>query len=198
MEQAAKMPAPAVLYSGRATGIAPMVRTLKLALWAALWLGIYWILGPANRDAIVAQTGSKEVLDITAAIDKSEYSKPAAEIGRLVMLGFAAIVGLKIAWTWAGWNATRYLVTSEKIQFERGVFAKTIKSIDLWRVKDLIFQRGVFESLCGAGSIMIVASDATSKYSTIGPVTGARGLYDRVVEARDRAIKERGVTAVET
>jgi uncharacterized membrane protein YdbT with pleckstrin-like domain len=89
-------------------------------------------------------------------------------------------------------------VTNERIQYERGVLAKTIKTIDLWRVRDLIFQRSLVEAFFGLGSVMIVANDPTSRYSTIGPVVRARRLYDDLMDARAIAIRERGVSAVES
>lgn len=76
--------------------------------------------------------------------------------------------------------------------------SKTIKTIDLWRVRDLIFNRGFIEAFFGLGTITVVANDATGRFWTIGPVYGGRRLFDDLMEARALAIEERGVAAVES
>lgn len=187
-----------IYYRGRATGVAPILRTLTLCAWASLWLALYWILDPGNQSRLVHGVEFQPLSDLQATFEASEYHRPFAGIGRLLMLFFLSIAGIRILLCWVGWSATSYLITSDRVQFERGVLAKTIKSIDLWRIRDLIFRRGILEALFGLGSVVLVASDVTAQYSRIGPVRGARRLYDDLVEARNRAVRERGVTAIES
>lgn len=187
-----------VYYKGRASGLAPLLSSIKLGFFIALSLVAYWLLNPGTRQELQQRLGEGFVAESLAAFENMEYSKPAAEIIRLGLLAFGCLLLLRILWIWMGWNATNYLVTNERIQYERGVLAKTIKTIDLWRVRDLIFQRSMIEAFFGLGSVMIVANDPTSRYSTIGPVVRARRLYDDLMDARAIAIRERGVSAVES
>ena len=103
-----------------------------------------------------------------------------------------------VAWVWWGWKTIQYTLTNRKITFERGHFAKTIKSIELWRVREMIFQRGVLESFVGVGRIHLVSNDLTGPFTQVGPIVNANRVYQSLNEAREVAIKERGVMAVES
>lgn len=105
---------------------------------------------------------------------------------------------LYVGWTWWGWGAIQYVLTSKKITFERGRFAKSIKNIELWRVRELLFHRSFFESLFGIGKITLVSKDVTGPFSVVGPIMNARHVYESLNDAREVAIKERGVMAVES
>lgn len=187
-----------IYYQGRASGLGPLIATGKTALLLALSLVGYWLLDPGVRETVQERAGPGFVANGLQAFKDMEYSKPVAEILRVSLLALGAAMFLKSIWIWIGWNGTYYLVTSERIQYEQGLLAKSIKTIDLWRVRDLIFQRSMLEALCGIGSVVVVANDATARYSKIGPVVGGRRLYDDLMEARAAAIRERGVAAVET
>ncbi|HMP78992.1 MAG TPA: PH domain-containing protein [Pirellulaceae bacterium] len=187
-----------VYYRGRASGVAPMIASFKVCLWIALCLFLYWVLSPDTRQSVQQIAGQGPVAETLQSIEDYEYSKPVAEGIRVCLLLIGLLLVFRIFWIWVGWNATHYTVTNERIQYERGVLAKTIKTIDLWRVRDLIFQRRVIEALLGVGTVVIIANDATTRVSSIGPVRGARRLYDDLMEARSIAIRERGVAAVES
>lgn len=98
-----------------------------------------------------------------------------------------------------GWlQSIQYTLTNRKIIFERGRFAKTIKSIELWRIREMIFQRSFLESLFRVGRIHLVSNDLTGPFAVVGPILNAKSVYQSLNDTRENAVKERGVMAVES
>lgn len=163
-----------VYYEGKCSGIGPVVKIMKASVFLAI---LIYLLGGQI---------SQRMLD---AMDVSK--------GTAWFYSFAAWV-CGVAWIWWGWSSIRYKLTNRKITFEKGRFSKTIKSIDLWRVCDLIFKRKILESFFGFGTIVVVSKDATLPITTIGPICKAIYVYESLNTARELALRERGVMAVET
>lgn len=163
-----------VFYRGKRSGLDPIIKTIKATLIVAL------VIYAFGHEAMV------------------EVRQQLKENVTYVWLAILGVWGCYVGWTWWGWGGIHYVVTSRKITYESGTFAKTIKSIELWRVRDLIFHRGFLEAIFGIGRISVISRDATGPFTIVGPVGGARKLYDQLNDARDLAVQERGVMAVES
>ncbi len=74
--------------------------------------------------------------------------------------GWIAIVLIAGAAVWligryARWATTNFVITSDRIIFRNGVFAKSGIEIPLERVNNVLFNQSVFERLLGAGDLLI-------------------------------------------
>lgn len=162
-----------VYYKGQASGIEPIIQSVKAT---AIAVGLAFILSLDVLDPMKRDLGQVTVL-----------------LWIFLLLSWGGYVG----WAWWGWSNVRYILTNRKITFERGRFGKTIKNIELWRVRELIFQRNFVESIFGIGKITLVSKDLTGPFTLVGPINGAMRVYEALNDAREVAIRERGVMAVE-
>ncbi len=173
------LPAPSritetVYYDGHASGMQPILSTMK---WFVVTVGLVYVYNLSTLSGLRQSFG--------------EYQ----------FIAWIAIVGIplaKVGASWWGWNTVRYTLTNKKIIFQKGVFSKTIKSIELWRVKEVIFKRSVFESIFGVGNLVLVSKDLTGPFTRVGPIRKAKRIYEMINLARDTAIEDRGVMAVES
>jgi hypothetical protein len=163
-----------VYYRGQVSGLLPVFQTVKAT---AILAAIIYLLTRQFLDPLITGLGDYQ-----------------SWFWMVILLTWSLYVG----WTWWGWGAIQYVLTSKKLTFERGRFAKSIKNIELWRVRELLFHRSFFESLFGIGKITLVSKDVTGPFSVVGPIMNARHVYESLNDAREVAIKERGVMAVES
>lgn len=59
---------------------------------------------------------------------------------------------------------TRYKITSERIQIESGVLSKTLNSLELWRVNDIMFRQTFLQRLFKECGIILVTQDKTHPF----------------------------------
>ena len=53
------------------------------------------------------------------------------------------------------WISTNFVITSQRVIFRQGIFAKSGIEIPLERVNNVNFSQGVFERMLGAGDLLI-------------------------------------------
>jgi len=75
-------------------------------------------------------------------------------------LGWASIVlivgsALWLLQQYATWATTNFVVTSDRVIYRSGVFAKRGVEIPLERVNNVLFNQSIFERMLGAGDLMI-------------------------------------------
>ncbi|HWT85387.1 MAG TPA: PH domain-containing protein [Myxococcales bacterium] len=92
--------------------------------------------------------------------------------------------------TFVSRRAVRYTLTAQRLEVERGILGKRYESIDLWRVRDMVLEQTLFERMRGVGRITVLSSDQAEPELLVGPVAGARPLYDRLRDAVALARKE--------
>jgi uncharacterized membrane protein YdbT with pleckstrin-like domain len=98
---------------------------------------------------------------------------------------------------WLNWKNTVYRITNDRIEFERGIFSKSVQNMDLWRVKDIDFNQSLVQRLFGLGRIHIETSDKDIPIIDVGPIKGARDLYNNLKKAELDADRRRGVVHIE-
>jgi membrane protein YdbS with pleckstrin-like domain len=162
-----------VYYKGQASGIGPILKTIKATVVLAL---VIYVLSLRFFHSLLN--------DISAYL---------IYVWAGIFLSWIAY----IAWAWWGWNCERYTLSNKRVTFERGRLAKTIKSIELWRVREIIFHRTFFDAIFGVGKMTLVSKDSTAPRALVGPIRKALKVYEALSDAREVAIAQRGVMAVE-
>ncbi len=69
-----------------------------------------------------------------------------------------ALVAVALLWCigrYARWYTTNFVVTTDRLIYRHGVFAKRGQEIPLERLNDVSFRRSVIQRLVGAGDLMI-------------------------------------------
>ena len=78
--------------------------------------------------------------------------------------------------TFAARAALRYTLTAERLEIEKGFFARRRQSVELRRVRELVLEETLLGRLRGVGRITVLCSDPRAPSLDIGPVAGARKL----------------------
>jgi uncharacterized membrane protein YdbT with pleckstrin-like domain len=94
---------------------------------------------------------------------------------------------------WARMKASRWKITSRRIEIESGLLSKRVDTIELWRVRDAEFHQSLIERMLGVSSILVTAHDGTFPVLEIRGVPGDRAIYDRLMAAVMDARQQRGV-----
>ena len=88
--------------------------------------------------------------------------------------------GMSLLLGFAVRRAVEYRLTSARLEVERGLFAKRVETLELWRVRDVVLEQTLFERVRGAGRITLYSSDQLEPQLVIGPVSGGRALFERL------------------
>ncbi len=107
----------------------------------------------------------------------------------LVGLVLLAVLGAKkrsVAW----------MVSSRRIEIERGWLSRRIDTLELWRVKDLEFRQGLWDRLVGVSTIVVTAHDEKDPVVEIRGLPSDRSIYDQLSNAIMTARQQRGVMNV--
>jgi uncharacterized membrane protein YdbT with pleckstrin-like domain len=105
------------------------------------------------------------------------------------------IVGLfLLVPVWTRIKASRWKLTSRRIEVEKGVLSTRVDTLELWRVRDVEFRQSLVERMLGVACIVVTAHDGSSPVIEIRGIPGDRAIYDKLMAAVMDARQQRGVT----
>ena len=89
--------------------------------------------------------------------------------------------------TYLKWVTTNFVITSDRVIFRHGVFAKSGIEIPLERVNSVHFDQGVFERIVGAGDLMIEsgAKEGQQRFTDIRNPDRVQNLIHAQMQARE-------------
>jgi uncharacterized membrane protein YdbT with pleckstrin-like domain len=109
-----------------------------------------------------------------------------AELGLpLWVLGFIGLPGM--LWTLLRHVTTKYKISMRRVEFERGVLAKDVDSLELWRVLDVRFKQGIIDRVLGNASIVLIGTDQSDPELVLFGLPNARKLFEQLREAVQHA-----------
>lgn len=120
----------------------------------------------------------------------------ASTLALIVLVGAAlAIVLVK----WIGNLATTYELTDDRLILHKGIIAKSIDEVELYRVKDVRIDFTIINQIADIGTITIASSDETTRTAplTIRDVALARARRERLRALVDAARRNRGVREID-
>ena len=120
----------------------------------------------------------------------------ASTLALIVLVGAAlAIVLVK----WIGNLTTTYELTDDRLILHKGIIAKSIDEIELYRVKDVRIDFTIINQIADIGTITIASSDETTRSAplAIRDVAQARARRERLRELVDAARRNRGVREID-
>jgi len=112
-------------------------------------------------------------------------------------LGFAVLVVFILLLKVLKLKMTRYEVTSERIEWGRGIFDRRVDNLDMFRVIDLKMRRTVFDCIFGIGTVGLITTDKTDPEFEFEKVHRPRELYDIIKNASLEADRRSGVVHLE-
>jgi len=105
----------------------------------------------------------------------------------VITLGIALLV------FWIRRCSTKYRITSQRIQIERGIFSKTRYNIELFRIDDYELLRPLGMRLVGQSVLVLKSSDRDVPQLRIAGIPGLDALGEELRECGLRERERRGI-----
>jgi len=100
--------------------------------------------------------------------------------------------------TYAGKRGIRYTLTAQRLEIERGILGKRFESIELWRVRDVVFEQDLLERIRGVGRITVYSTDQVEPILQVGPVAQGKELFETLRDAVTTARKDARVVPLDS
>ena len=90
-------------------------------------------------------------------------------------------------------KSIRYEVSTDRIEFTRGIFSRQIDNLDMFRVVDMKLHRSLLDCLVGVGTVTLMTKDETDPVFEFEKVAQPKKLYDIIKRASLDADRKQGV-----
>lgn len=94
-------------------------------------------------------------------------------------------------------KSMHYEVSTDRIEFARGIFSRRIDNLDMFRVIDMKLHRSLLDCLVGVGTVTLMTKDETDPVFEFEKVTRPKDLYDIIKRAALEADRKQGVIHVD-
>jgi len=117
----------------------------------------------------------------------------------IYFLALTAIALLIVLWRWLDNMGAKYEVTEERLIIRRGIFAKSIDEIELYRIKDIRVDFTLINQLAGIGRLSIASSDETTRSGdlVIAGIERAQERRETLRRLVDAARQKRSVREID-
>jgi membrane protein YdbS with pleckstrin-like domain len=99
----------------------------------------------------------------------------------LWVLGLVGLPGM--LWTLLKHLTTRYKLTTQRVEFERGVLSKTVDSLELWRVLDVRYKQSIIDRILGNATIILIGTDQTDPEMNMHGLPNHRQTFEQLRDA---------------
>ena len=174
-----------ILFAGRPSFFALTSAFIKAGIvFAILALVIKFPI----EEAINGNLGIKIEPNIMVKIGFYRIMSARALIGIIALGLFIKAINLKMIY---------YEVSSDRIEWSRGMLDRKVDNIDMFRVVDLKLRRNIIDCILGVGKVVLITSDKTDPKFTFEKIRYSRQLYDIIKKASLDADRKTGVVHLE-
>jgi uncharacterized membrane protein YdbT with pleckstrin-like domain len=105
-----------------------------------------------------------------------------ALIGSITRLIIAiATLGIGAVYFWIQSSNVKYLITSQRVVVESGIFSKNIAAVELYMINDIELEKPFGQRLMGSGNITLIGQDQTTpSLRLIRLPLNVRTLYEQL------------------
>lgn len=111
--------------------------------------------------------------------------------------GIAIVVLLAVLLKAVKLKTVYYEVTSDRIEWGRGIFDRKVDNLDMFRVTDLKLRRSLLDCLVGVGTVVLITMDKSDPEFVFEKVHNPRQLYDAIKKASLDADQKQRVVHLE-
>jgi membrane protein YdbS with pleckstrin-like domain len=154
-----------------------------IILLVVLYFLAFW---PAKQ--LLTEVNPKISVQTIAAIENYRALAGSVIMALVVFILICKIIKLK---------SIRYRVTSDRVEWSRGILERHIDNIDMFRVMDLRLQRSFSDCLVGIGTVVLITSDKTDPEFKFAKVHRPKQLYDIIKKLSLDADSKRSVIHLE-
>lgn len=112
-------------------------------------------------------------------------------------LGIIVLVVLILLLKMVRLKMMRYEVTTERIEFSRGILDRKVDNLDMFRVVDISMRRSLLDCIFGIGTVGLITTDKTDPKFDFQKIRYPRLLYDVIKKASLDADKRNSVIHLE-
>jgi uncharacterized membrane protein YdbT with pleckstrin-like domain len=95
-------------------------------------------------------------------------------------LAWMVAVALVMLWKYLGVRCQQYELTTERLKTRSGIFSKTTHELELYRVKDILFEQPFFLRLFGLGHVVLMTTDASTPTLTLRAIPDADSWREKL------------------
>ena len=99
----------------------------------------------------------------------------------LWVLGFVGLPGLILVWL--RHITTKFTVSLRRVESETGIIAKSVDSLELWRVLDVRYDQSIFDRITGNATITLIGTDQSDPELRLHGLPNHRALFEKLREA---------------
>ena len=110
------------------------------------------------------------------------------------------VFGLGLLLWLRGWYlvaSTSYRLTTQRLFRQRGLVAKNLEEVELFRVKDVTINQGFFQRLLGVGSVVVLSTDDTTPRLELAGIHDPVGAKESIRNAFRAARQREGMRMAE-
>jgi uncharacterized membrane protein YdbT with pleckstrin-like domain len=115
----------------------------------------------------------------------------------LAGVGLAVLVVLVLLLKALRLKMTYYEVTTDRIEWSRGIVDRAVDNLDMFRIIDLKLRRSLLDCMLGIGGVELITTDKTDPEFTFEKMRHCRGLYDTIKKASLEADRRDSVVHLE-
>ena len=110
-------------------------------------------------------------------------------VSRLLVAVFT--LGIGALWFWLKSINTHYLITSQRIVIETGIFSRDIETLEIYQIDDIHLEKPLNQRLLGSGNMLLITRDLSAPKILLERLSiDVRELYEQmrpcIQEARFR------------
>jgi membrane protein YdbS with pleckstrin-like domain len=105
------------------------------------------------------------------------------------LLTLVGVVGL--LYSYLRFVNEKYKITLQRVETEKGIIARDVDSLELWRVLDVDYKQGVMERILGIATITLTGTDQSDPVMKLRGLPNHRQLFERLRDAV-QAARQRG------
>lgn len=87
------------------------------------------------------------------------------------------------AWIRVSRRNQRFKITNLNLEYESGVFNKTIQNLEMWRIKDIVFHQTLGERMLGVTRVELITTDPTTPIIILEGLPPGRRVFDDIKQA---------------
>jgi uncharacterized membrane protein YdbT with pleckstrin-like domain len=90
-------------------------------------------------------------------------------------------LGIGAVWFWLQSRNTKYLITSQRIVIERGIFSKDIEILEIYQVDDIQLEKPLNQRMMGTGNMLLLTRDISAPKLLLNRLKiDVRDLYEQM------------------
>ena len=115
----------------------------------------------------------------------------------MAAIALAALVTLGLLIKTVKLKMIYYEVTTDRVEWDRGILDRRVDNLDMFRVIDLRMRRSLLDCIFGIGTVTLITTDKTDPEFTFQKIKRPRQLYDIIKKASLEADKRSSVVHIE-